>query len=66
MLERLPNGSLIARLHVSSLLGVKRWILWWGSDCEVVEPNELRDLIAGEVREMLDRHESTLERTLCP
>ena len=53
VLERQRDGSLIARLRLSSLMEVKRWIMWWGTDCEVLDPPELRDLILAEATEML-------------
>jgi len=55
ILEPQPDGSLIARMHLSSLVEVKRWVMWWGMDCEVLQPDELRALIASELREMLAR-----------
>jgi predicted DNA-binding transcriptional regulator YafY len=39
VLERRPDGSVIARIQLSSLVEVKRWVMWWGMDCEVLEPN---------------------------
>jgi predicted DNA-binding transcriptional regulator YafY len=47
------NGSVTLTMHVSSLIEVKRWALSWGADCEVVEPEELRELIKSEILEML-------------
>ena len=39
-------------MQLSSLVEIKRWVMWWGTECEVLEPEELRELIAREVREM--------------
>jgi predicted DNA-binding transcriptional regulator YafY len=58
VLEPQSDGSLIARMRLSSLVEVKRWVMWWGTDCEVVEPAELRALIAGEARAILAPNES--------
>ncbi len=55
VLKREPDGSLIARLQLTSLIEVKRWIMWWGTDCEVIEPEELRELVRVEIAEMLAR-----------
>ena len=55
VLEDQPDGSLIVRMQLSGLIEIKRWIMWWGIECEVLEPEELRALIATELREMLDR-----------
>ena len=52
-LEPQPDGCLIVRLHVSDCGTIKRWAMSWGSDCEVLGPPELREMIGGEVREML-------------
>ena len=47
------DGSLTLTLRVNHLLEVKRWVLSFGTDCEVVVPKELRAEIAGEIRRML-------------
>jgi predicted DNA-binding transcriptional regulator YafY len=59
VLEPQADGSLIARMRVSSLVEIKRWVMWWGMECEVLEPRELRDLIALELREMRDREDAS-------
>jgi len=41
-LEEQPDGSVIMRLQVSSLIEIRRWVLYWGADCRVLEPAELR------------------------
>ncbi len=58
VLETQRDGSLIARMHLSSLVEIKRWVMWWGLDCEVLEPKELREMVAREVQEMLRRGEA--------
>jgi predicted DNA-binding transcriptional regulator YafY len=55
ILDPQDDGSLLARMHLSSLVEVKRWVMWWGTDCEVLEPSELRELVATEVHAMLPR-----------
>ena len=57
VLERQRDGTLIARMQLSSLVEIKRWIMWWGLDCEVLQPDELRTSIASELRGMLARDE---------
>ncbi len=64
VLEPQRDGSLIARLQLNNLVEVMRWVMWWGADCEVVEPAELRKQIAIEAREMLRSSEAT--RTIGP
>jgi predicted DNA-binding transcriptional regulator YafY len=40
------DGSLLWRARVSGLLEVRSWILGWGPDAEVLEPEMLRDWVA--------------------
>lgn len=51
--EREPDGGLVLRMEVSDLREVKRWAMFWGSTCEVLEPRELRDSIFDECRARL-------------
>ncbi len=41
-LHREPDGSVVLEMSLRSMLEVRRWILSWGSECEVLEPAELR------------------------
>jgi predicted DNA-binding transcriptional regulator YafY len=50
--ERTADGGLVLRLEVSELVEVKRWVLFWGADCEVLEPAELREQIVEELRRL--------------
>jgi predicted DNA-binding transcriptional regulator YafY len=54
-LEPHADGVLL-RISVGDLREVRRWVLYWGSDCEVVGPDELR----AEVRAEVDRIRSHL------
>ncbi len=38
----------------------KRWVMWWGTDCEVVEPKALRQSITVELTQMLRNEEGPL------
>jgi predicted DNA-binding transcriptional regulator YafY len=51
--EQKPDGSLLLRMELSDLREVKRWILSWGSECEVLEPEELRKLVRSEAEAIL-------------
>ena len=42
ILEEQPDGTIIMNLQVSSLIEIRRWVLYWGSDCRVLEPEELQ------------------------
>ncbi|TLU82930.1 MAG: WYL domain-containing protein [Chlorobium sp.] len=46
------DGSLTLNLNVGALDAVKRWIMHYGAQAEVLEPKELRDMIREEVRKM--------------
>jgi predicted DNA-binding transcriptional regulator YafY len=54
-LERQPDDSLILRFRLSSLVEVKRWVMFWGASCEVLEPRELWELIVQEVALIIQR-----------
>ncbi|NLY02408.1 MAG: WYL domain-containing protein [Rhodopirellula sp.] len=36
-------------MELSDLREIKRWVLWWGAEVEVVEPEELREMVREEV-----------------
>jgi predicted DNA-binding transcriptional regulator YafY len=46
VLEEEPGGDLVVGLEVSHLREVERWALSWGPDCEVLEPDSLRERVA--------------------
>lgn len=46
--EPLLTGELEVTLHVAPELDVKRWILSYGKDVEVLEPRKLRDEVRAE------------------
>lgn len=50
-LEPAADGSLTWRARVSGTLEIRSWILGWGADVRVVEPPELRDEVAGILRD---------------
>jgi predicted DNA-binding transcriptional regulator YafY len=54
-LEPQPDGSLIVRFHVTDLREIKRWVLSWGAECEVLEPRELCELIVRDLCQILQR-----------
>ena len=55
--ESLPDGRLLVGFRVSDLREIKRWVLWWGADCEVLGPGELRDGVEEEVGAMSEIYE---------
>ncbi len=50
VLEPQPDGSLVWRGRVAGLYEIQVWVLGWGADAEVLEPPELRDGVADQLR----------------
>ena len=50
IVELQEDGSLILRLQVNDLREIKRWVLFWGPDCEVVEPKELIAMVVADLK----------------
>jgi predicted DNA-binding transcriptional regulator YafY len=42
---RLPNGSLEITFRVAGLDEIKRWILSLGPECQVLEPENLKEMV---------------------
>lgn len=59
------DASLELTLRLTSLLEVRKWALSWGSECEALEPAELRQQIAEEARRMLAAHTGTAYSAAC-
>ncbi len=55
-LERGSDGWLTWRGRVAGTLEVRIWILGWGAEAEVLEPAELRDRVASELRAATERY----------
>jgi len=51
------DGSLLFRAQVSGLEEISWWVLGYGDQAEVLEPEPLRDLIVSRVKGMLERYE---------
>ncbi len=52
MLEEHGDGGVTIRFSVGALEAVKRWVMRYGAQAEVVEPKELRDMVVQELLEM--------------
>ena len=50
VVEPQPDGAVILRLHVNDLREVARWVMFWGRDCEVLEPAELVAMLVSDLR----------------
>jgi len=49
------GGSLVLELQVGNLWEVKRWLIGWGADAEVLEPGDLGQSIRAECKAILER-----------
>jgi predicted DNA-binding transcriptional regulator YafY len=52
------DGSVIMELQVANLWEVKRWLIGWGADAEVLAPLALTKTLRKELRSMLMTHEA--------
>lgn len=50
------DGSLVLTFEVNHLHEVKRWVLSYGAACEVLEPPELRVMVAEELQRALGQY----------
>jgi predicted DNA-binding transcriptional regulator YafY len=55
-LEELPDGGVLLRMTVSGLGEVKRWVLQYGGDAEVLAPAGLRQMVAEELQAAAQRY----------
>lgn len=51
-----PDGGLVFEAQVAGIDEIKRWILKWGADAEVLAPEELRQVVSREVKAMLNHY----------
>jgi proteasome accessory factor B len=64
-LEKQKDGSLLWHGQVAGMREIRIWILGWGADAVVVEPKQLRDEVAAELKKaaaLYARGDSTNER----
>ena len=47
------DGSLLARFQLSSTVEIKSWVLSFGANAVVIEPEELRLAIAAELEQLI-------------
>lgn len=52
--EEQPDGSLVLSFEVENLEAVRFWVLKYGAEAEVLEPEELRQLIRQELSKMIE------------
>ena len=63
--RELPDGRLELSLRVADTLEVRRWILGYGLDAEVVEPASVREALRQEA-EVLARRDPSVRKLLAP
>ncbi|MFC4769544.1 helix-turn-helix transcriptional regulator [Effusibacillus consociatus] len=51
-----PNGEIVMHFQASGLNSIKRWIMQYGSEVEVVGPQELREEIKFEIKKMMEKY----------
>jgi proteasome accessory factor B len=59
---RQPDGSVLWQCRVSGTIEIRRWILSWGSQVEILEPKELRDEVAATYRAAAARYQRGASR----
>jgi predicted DNA-binding transcriptional regulator YafY len=52
----LPDGSLEIAFRVAGLAEIKRWVLSFGPVCQVLEPEELREMVRKDLSRNLARY----------
>ncbi len=50
------DGVLLLKMFVPVTSELKRWVMQYGADVEVLAPEELRDMVAREVKELAERY----------
>lgn len=60
-LTRQSDGSLLAKFHLSAAEEIKRWVLGFGKEAEVLEPEGLRQEMAQELRTLLSQYRASEE-----
>ncbi len=52
VVEPQDDGALVLRLVVNDLRELKRWVMYWGPDCKVLEPEELAAMVQADASAM--------------
>ncbi|NMB90713.1 MAG: WYL domain-containing protein, partial [Chloroflexi bacterium] len=52
--EPLPGGGLLWRARIAEPQEMMPWVRGWGSDCEVLAPEEMRTEIQAEARRLIE------------
>ncbi|HBH52431.1 MAG TPA: hypothetical protein DDY91_11120 [Planctomycetaceae bacterium] len=57
------DGGVIFEIKLNSFIEIRRWILSWGSECQVLEPPELRADIVQQAQGIISRNHAPAPRT---
>jgi len=60
-IEEEPGGSLLLTMQVAGLDEVRRWLLSFGADAEVLQPRSLREEIAAHAKKLTEIYAETSE-----
>ena len=55
-IDEQPDGSIILSINTSGSYDVKRWVMSFGSDAELLEPEDLREEICNEAKKMAQNY----------
>ncbi len=56
-IESLPGDKLLFRVKTCSMTEIKKWVLGFGSEVEVIKPEKLREDVVFEMKKMLENYE---------
>jgi len=63
-ITKLPNGSLEITFRVAGLDEIKRWILSLGPECQVLEPEKLKDMVCKDISRNFAQYSKSNIRSL--
>jgi predicted DNA-binding transcriptional regulator YafY len=58
-ITKLPDGALEMTFRVAGLDEIKRWILSFGPECQVLEPEKLKDMVRKELLKTLAQYQTS-------
>ncbi|MEA5574691.1 WYL domain-containing transcriptional regulator [Calothrix sp. UHCC 0171] len=61
-IETHGDNSMTLKMQVRGINDLKRWVMWYGKGAKVIRPQELVELVWGEVEEMRNNYNLLLER----
>ncbi len=54
--SKLPDGGLEITFRVAGLDEIKRWILSFGPDCQVLEPSKLKQMVCVDLQKSMGQY----------